>query len=140
MPDQATSRIAEMTRAGIAAAVRVAREHGLPADDPQLLSSRGNVLVHLAPAPVVARVATLTAWTRDDSFCWLAREVAVADYLARQGGPVVAPSALADPGPHRCDGLAVSLWSYVQPSEQRPGPTAAGEALALLHLAAPASH
>jgi hypothetical protein len=125
-----------MTRAGLAAAVRVAREHGLPGDDPEVLSSRGNVIVHLRPAPVVARVATLTAWTRSDPLRWLAREVAVAGYAAGQGGPVVAPTALADPGPHWADGLAVSLWTWVPPSPARPGPAEVGEALARLHLAA----
>ena len=125
-----------MTRAGLAAAVRVAREQGLPGDDPEVLSSRGNVIVHLRPAPVVARVATLTAWTRRDPFSWLAREVAVAGYAAGQGGPAVAPTALADPGPHRMDGLAVSLWTWVPPSPARPQPAEVGEALARLHLAA----
>jgi len=125
-----------MTRAGLAAAVRVAREQGLPGDDPEVLSSRGNVIVHLRPAPVVARVATLTAWTRSDPLRWLAREVAVAGYAAGQGGPVVAPTALADPGPHWADGLAVSLWTWVPPSPARPQPAEVGEALARLHLAA----
>ena len=125
-----------MTRAGLAAAVRVAREQGLPGDDPEVLSSRGNVIVHLRPAPVVARVATLTAWTRSDPFRWLAREVAVTGYTAGQGGPVVAPTTLADPGPHWMDGLAVSLWTWVPPSPARPQPAEVGEALARLHLAA----
>jgi len=141
MPDWADAgdgggRIAEMTRAGLAAAVRVAREQGLPGDDPEVLSSRGNVVVHLRPAPVVARVATLTGWTRSDPFRWLAREVAVAGYTADHGGPVVAPTALADPGPYWSDGLAVSLWTWVPPSPARPGPPEIGEALARLHLAA----
>jgi hypothetical protein len=129
-------RIAEMTRAGLAAAVRVAREQRLPGDDPEVLSSRGNVIVHLRPAPVVARVATLTAWTRRDPFSWLAHEVAVAGYAAGHAGPVVAPTALADPGPHWGNGLAVSLWDWVPPSPGRPAPAEVGAALAGLHLAA----
>ncbi len=136
MPGDSGDRIAEMTRAGLAAAVGIARVHGLPADDPEVLSSRGNVLVHLRPAPVVARVATLTAWTRTEPFRWLAREVAVAGYAAANGGPVVAPTALADPGPHWSEGLAVSLWTYVPPSPERPAPAEFGAALARLHVAA----
>ena len=124
-----------MTRAGLAAAVGVAREHGLPADDPEILSSRGNVLVHLRPAPVVARVATLTAWTRSEPFQWLARETAVAGYAVENGGPVVPPTPLADPGPYWRDGLAVSLWTFVPSSPQRPAPAEFGVALARLHLA-----
>jgi Ser/Thr protein kinase RdoA (MazF antagonist) len=46
MPGDDGGRIAEMTRAGLAAAVRVARGQGLPGDDPEVLSSRGNVVVH----------------------------------------------------------------------------------------------
>jgi hypothetical protein len=125
-----------MRRAGLAAAVALAREQRLPADDPRVLSSRGNLLVHLAPAPVVARVATLTAWTRSDPFVWLAREVAVAGYAVQNGGPVVALAQQAEPGPHWSRGLAVSLWTWVPPSQARPGPAEVGEALARLHLAA----
>lgn len=124
-----------MTHAGIAAAIAVARAQGLPADDPRPLSSRGNVLVHLAPAPVVARVATLTAWTRADPFQWLAREVAVAGYLSRQGAPVVAPARNADPGPHWSGGLAVSLWTFLPWSDERPTPARTGRELARLHAA-----
>jgi hypothetical protein len=136
MPGDEGGRIAQMTRAGRAAAVSVAREQGLPGDDPEVLSSRGNVLVRLRPAPVVARVATLTAWTRSDPFRWLANEVAVAGYAARSGGPVVAPTALADPGPHWSNGLAVSLWNWVPTSPGSPEPADVGAALGRLHLAA----
>jgi hypothetical protein len=135
MPGDSGDRFAEMTHAGLTAAVTVAREHGLPADDPEVLSSRGNVLVHLRPAPVVARVATLTAWTRSEPFQWLAREVTVARYAAANGGPAVAPTELADPGPHWHDGLAVSLWTFVPPSPRRPAPAEFGVALARLHIA-----
>ncbi len=128
-------RVATLTRAGLAAALAVARQHNLPADDPRVLSSRGNLLVHLAPAPVVARVATLTAWTRRAPFAWLAREVAVSGYAARQGGPVVPPTDLADPGPHRSDVFALSLFSYRPPAEDKPRPAEVGTALAQLHIA-----
>lgn len=129
-----TGRLAELVRAGVAAAAAVAREQGLPAGDPRVLSARGNLLVHLAPAPVVARVATLTAWTRRDPAAWLAREVAVTGYAARHGGPVVAPASGVDPGPHRSDGLVLTLWTYLPPAGERPAATQAGEALAALHL------
>ncbi len=135
MPDMPPGRVGELTKAAIAAAIAAARELGLPAGQPRLLSSRGNVLVQLAPAPVVARVATLTAWTRDDPFSWLAREVAVAGYLACHGAPVVPPTPLADPGPHRSDGFALSLWTYFDIADRRPEPADVGDALARLHLA-----
>jgi hypothetical protein len=129
-------RIASVTRQGVAAAVALARRLGLPADDPVVLSSRGNLLVHYAPAPVVARVATLTASTRRDPFAWLAREVAVAAHVAGRGGPVVAPTAVVDPGPYREDGFAISLWQHVVAAPGVPEAAQAGVALARLHHAA----
>ena len=68
---------------------RLAVGLGLPAGDLRVESDRGNLLVHLAPAPVLARVATLTAWTRRDPAAWLAREVRVAAHAAARGGPGV---------------------------------------------------
>lgn len=136
IPAGLTDRAVQVVRAGLAAAIAVASDQGLPTAGPRVLSCRGNLIVHLVPAPVVARVATLTGWTRADPYRWLAREVAVAGHLAKRGGPVVAPASRADPGPHRSHGLAVSLWDYVPPSEQRPRPEETGEALAQLHLAA----
>src|ERR1700689_1620338 len=90
----------ELTRRGRAAAIALGGRLGLPAAEPVVLSSRGNLLLHFAPAPVVGRVATLTAWSRRDPFAWLAREVAVAGYVAARGGPAVSPTRRADPGPH----------------------------------------
>jgi Ser/Thr protein kinase RdoA (MazF antagonist) len=133
-----TGRIEELTLQGQAAAVALARRHGLPADDPRVLSSRGNLLVHLAPAPVVARVATLTALSRSDPFAWLAREVAVARYVAGRGGPVVPPASAADPGPHREGAFAISLWEHIPALDLKPSPADVGAALAQLHISAQA--
>jgi hypothetical protein len=129
-------RVEELNRRGLAAAAVLARSLGLPGADPAVLSGRGNLLVHFAPAPVVARVATLSAWSRRDPFAWLAREVTVAGWVADQGGPVVPPSRVADPGPHLRDGFAISLWEYAAASPRRPSPAELGAALASLHLAA----
>jgi Phosphotransferase enzyme family len=130
-----TAETDRIHREGVAAATALARQLGLPAADPQVLSSRGNLLVRLAPAPVVARVATLTARSRREPAAWLGREVAVAGYVAARGGPVVSPTSMVLPGPYRQDGLAVTLWDYVPPSPLRPGPAEAGAALARLHYA-----
>ena len=131
-----TGRIEELTRQGLAAAVALARRHGLPAGDPRVLSSRGNLLVHLAPAPVVARVATLTAFSRSDPFAWLAREVAVARYVAGVGGPVVPPASVVDPGPHWQDAFVISLWEHIPALDVKPSPAEVGVALAHLHTTA----
>jgi Ser/Thr protein kinase RdoA (MazF antagonist) len=132
----AEGRMEELTRRGRAAAIALGRRLGLPAAEPVVLSSRGNLLLHFAPAPVVGRVATLTAWSRRDPFAWLAREVAVASYVSARGGPAVSPARLADPGPHWQDGFAISLWEYVPPDPRRPDLVEVGAALASLHAAA----
>lgn len=125
-----------LSDAGRAAALRVAGELGLPTTDPRVLSERGNLLVHLAPAPVLARVATLTAWTRRDPAAWLAREVAVAGWAAARGGPVVAPSALVPPGPHHAGGFVLTFWEHRVTVPRRAHGTELGAALARLHIAA----
>lgn len=118
------------------AVAAVARRQGLPADDLRVVSDRGNLLVHLAPAPVVARAATRTGWTRPHPAAWLAREVAVCAHVAARGGPVAAPSSLADPGPHRVGSLALTLWEYRPPRPGRASGQELGELLAALHVAA----
>lgn len=120
----------------VAAAVATAWELGVTVRDPRVLSARGNVLIHLRPSPVVARVATLTAFTRADPAAWLGREVAVAETGTAAGGPVVAPAPGLDPGPHRRDGLALTLWEHRSLDGRSPAPREVGECLAALHEAA----
>lgn len=81
--------------ASLAAAQAVAREHGVVCDEAALLAAGSNVLVHLKPAPVVARVMTGTAVLHDDPEQWLAREVAVGAFLAGRTDWVVPPSDLS---------------------------------------------
>ena len=50
----------------LAAAQAVAREHGLVYEEAVPIAAGSNVLVHLKPAPVVARVMTGTAVLHDD--------------------------------------------------------------------------
>jgi Phosphotransferase enzyme family len=95
-------------------AVALAKSLGLPADAATVLKDGSNVIIHLAPAPVVARVATTTALVRTEVLKWATRELDVARYLKSQGAPVVGPTGEADPGPHFYDGYAISLWNYVE--------------------------
>lgn len=120
-----------IARDGLDAALAVARARGLPTGDPRVLSARGNLVVHLAPAPVVARVATLSAWSRRDPAAWLAREVAVARAAAAAGASVLEPSD--EPGPYLDGAHPVTLWAYADVLRQRPTPARAAEALADLH-------
>lgn len=118
----------------MSAAVSVAARHGVHAADPVVLRNGANVLVHLAPAPVVARVAGLTGEVRSSVGRTLAKDVALAGWLADQGAPVVAPSALVPPGPHEFGGRTLTFWTYVA---HDPGhvfsPASMGPLLADLH-------
>lgn len=91
---------------------RSARGLGLRVDDPVVLGVGANLVVHLAPSPVVARVATLTAEMRADPAGYLRRERDVTTALAELGVEVVAPTTLVDPGPHDNDGHWFILMAH----------------------------
>jgi hypothetical protein len=105
-----------------AAAQAVAREHGVACDEAVQIAAGSNVLVHLKPAPVVARVMTGTAVLHDDPGRWLAREVAVGAFLAERTDLVVPPTDVLPPGPHEQDGFWMTLWKFVPHDEQAPPP------------------
>lgn len=121
----------------LAAAQAVAREHGVACDEAVLIAAGSNVLVHLKPAAVVARVMTGTAVLHDDPEQWLAREVAVGAFLAGRTDLVVPPSDILPPGPHEQDGLWMTLWKFVPHDEQGPPPEPRelGRSLRGLHAA-----
>src|SRR3954451_18502571 len=72
------------------AALAVAEALGLRVGAPAVLHDGSNLLVHLRPAPVVARVPTVTGMVRPGAG-WLQREVAVAGHPPRCGGAGGAP-------------------------------------------------
>jgi hypothetical protein len=74
------------------------RPDGL-AVDAALLHDGVNVVLHLRPAPVVARIATLTPLLRPAVGRHFGRGVALAGALAAAGAPVVPPSDLLPPAP-----------------------------------------
>ncbi|HWC81880.1 MAG TPA: aminoglycoside phosphotransferase family protein [Pseudonocardiaceae bacterium] len=101
-------------RSEVRAACAVAAEFGLGQVKPVLLRDRANLLVHLSPAPVVVRVATVTASVRPGVSANLARDVALATFLAESGAPAVPPSDLLPPGPHERDGHTMTFWRYLE--------------------------
>lgn len=109
----------ERSARAVAAAVALAGEHGVRVEDPAVLADLFSVMVHLRPAPVVARVSTWTSKVRRPIAEWLGREIAVTGYLAGQGAPVVAPSGELPPGPHTRDGFAISFWTYLEADPDR---------------------
>jgi hypothetical protein len=98
-----------------------------------VLHDGANVVLDLAPAPVVARVATLTARVRADVRVPFGREIALATALSAAGAAVVPPSDLLPPGPHEHDGIVLSFWRRVDLLPGRPTAEDAGRALAGLH-------
>jgi hypothetical protein len=121
----------------IAAAQAVAHRHGVACDEAVPIAGGSNVLVHLKPSPVVARVMTGTSMLHDDTERWLAREVAVAVFLAERTDSVVPPSDLLPPGPHERDVLWMTMWKFVphDPQAPLPGARELGRSLRELHAA-----
>ena len=122
------------------AAVAVAREAGLDVREPRLLRDLTNVLVHLSPEPVVARVPM--TFTRLRGRNWIERELELTRFLARSGAAIAGPCRSVAPGPYERDGFLVTLWEYVEHDRERPlDARRAGEALREVHerlAAAPA--
>jgi hypothetical protein len=123
--------------AAVAAAQAVARAHGVACDEAVRLAGGSNVLVHLKPAPVVARVMTGTAALHDDVERWLTREVAVGAFLAELGDLAVPPTDVLPPGPHERDGLWMTMWRFVAHDAPAapPDPGQLGRSLRELHEA-----
>lgn len=96
------------------AARTFALTHELPSDELAVLKDGSNLIVHLRPAPVVLRIATLTARARGDPLPYVAREVEFASYLAGVGAAVPPASPLVAPGPYVVAGWALSAWGYVE--------------------------
>lgn len=91
----------------------VAAAHGVICTDPVVLQDGSNVLVHLRPAPVVARIAARTALVRPSVVDHFGRDLAVSAFLDSRGVPVVTPSAELPAGPHVADGFVLSFSTYV---------------------------
>lgn len=89
-------------------AVTAATSLGVRCTDPVVLHDGSNVVVHLRPAPVVARVATLTARIRPGVEAWFRRDALLARHTAARGVPATRPFA----APMVVDGVAVALWHH----------------------------
>jgi hypothetical protein len=102
----------------VAAARAVAVAHAVAFEDAVVVAARSNVLVHLKPAPVVARVMSGTAMLHGDVERWLAREVEVGVFLGERG-LAVPPSDELAPGPYQHDGLWMTFWAFVEHDASR---------------------
>jgi Phosphotransferase enzyme family len=124
------------TARAVAAARAVALANSVACEDAVVVACGSNVLVHLKPAPVIARVMTGTAVLHGDVERWLAREVAVGAFLGERG-LAVPPSDVLAPGPHQYQGLWMTFWEFVEHDAVRPLPRAheLGGSLRELHAA-----
>jgi hypothetical protein len=100
--------------AAVSAAVKVAAGLGIASTDPVVLADGANVIVHLQPSPVVAKVAASTAEVRPDSVAWLQRELDVASFLTEAGAPVLPPSPEIAATTYVGDGHVMSFWRYLR--------------------------
>jgi len=101
-----------------------------------VLAGGSNVVVHLKPAPVVARVMTATATLHQDVETWLAGEIAIGVLLGRRGLGVPPCDAFA-PRPYQRDGLWMTFWEFVEHDTSKAPPHAheLGGSLRQLHTA-----
>ncbi len=112
----------------------LARDLGLGRVDPRRIGHASNLVVHLHPAPVVARVMTATRVLHDDEPAWLERVVSVASFLAERDAPVAPPTDLVAPGPHAHEGEWVTLWRWIDADPgPPPTPAEAARSLRVLH-------
>ncbi|HWD01467.1 MAG TPA: aminoglycoside phosphotransferase family protein [Amycolatopsis sp.] len=122
------------TASALAAALTVARRHGLGARVPKVLHERSNVLVRLGS--VVARVPGRTRLLRPDATAWLARDVALSHHLTQSGVRVVSPTVDPPAGPHFAEGLPVTLWHWTpHDPDHRHTPDEVARSLAAVHAA-----
>jgi Ser/Thr protein kinase RdoA (MazF antagonist) len=123
--------------AAVCAAVTVAAGFGITATEPAVLADGANIVVHLRPAPVVAKIAASTPAVRRDNQDWLQRELDVSAFLAAQGEPVVPPSPELPATTHHDDGHVMSFWRYLPPADPerplRPDEETIGSMLRDLH-------
>jgi hypothetical protein len=117
----------------VAAAVAVATEQGLRVADAVPVGTGSNVIVHLRPSPVVARVMCGTVVLHPDPHAWLTREIDVGAFLAERITSVVAPTKEIDPGPHVRGNRWMSFWEYVEVRETPLEAVEIGRALRALH-------
>jgi hypothetical protein len=121
-----------MSESAVAAALAVAREQGVRCDEPVVLRDAWHVLVHLRPAPVVARVTSSLPYPEGPDPDGVVRELSVAAFCAEAGCAVVPPASEVEAVPYRRDGHNVTFWRYIEPHDDLD-PGAAVRELRLIH-------
>jgi hypothetical protein len=94
----------------VKAATKIGATYGIKSDAPIVLKDSNNTIIHLAPSPVVAKVATSTL--RKQYVSTLEHELNVALHLASSDAPIVPPSREPPPAVYRDGDLEVTFWQY----------------------------
>jgi hypothetical protein len=95
------------------AALAIATGLGTCGQQTVILQDRNNTIVRLLPGAIVAKVGT--SHFRDARLKSLDRDLAVVSHLLACGAPVIQPTRAVAAGPHRWQGLTVTLCEYVEP-------------------------
>ncbi|MEV1291920.1 phosphotransferase [Pseudonocardia sp. NPDC049635] len=126
------------TAAAVDAAVGAARGLGLTVTDAAVLHDLFSVVVHLAPAPVVARMpVVLPHSTTPEILAGRQQaELDVTGWLAARGTPVIPPSPLVAREPVRRNGFSMTFWQLTEEDQSsEPDYAANSERVADLHAA-----
>jgi hypothetical protein len=100
----------ERRKRAIEAATAIALTYHIKSDTPTLLKDSNNTVIHLAPSPVVAKVAT--SIFQKQSVPNLEHELNVALHLTNSGAPIVPPSKELPPTVYHHGDLEITFWQY----------------------------
>lgn len=103
-----------------AAALAIASELDLTAEDAVVLNDSDQIAVRLLPCDVVAMVAPTTLWDAGAE-SGAAFTVELAQRLAETGSPVAALEPRVEPRAYMRDGFVATLWTYYE-NEPFPDP------------------
>lgn len=121
-PPMTPEQLAARTRRAGDAALRAATELGLRVERARVLHDAFSVVVHLEPAPVVARIPVVSTGSSvaAEQNQRQQRELDVAAWLAGRGVPVVRPAPEVPRAPVRRDGFPITFWELadVAPDHQ----------------------
>lgn len=92
----------------------IAEKAGLTDITPIELSNGGNLIIHLAPHPIVARIViVISKEDAENAYKILDRELRVARHLQSKKVPVLLPTELTNAGPYDVGGTWMTFWKYV---------------------------
>lgn len=122
----------------IEAALAIARALRIECSLPTILKDANNTIIQLAPAPIVAKVATTTIRQRAPAQLEreLSRELSIGLHLASRRAPIANPTSAVPPGPHWHGPTMLTLWELRDHDpDRRVEPARLAAALKRLHEA-----